>query len=240
MQLVRPRWDEDAVLEYENYLLSLSKGEEKGEWERRIVNTALPCIAVPSEEVRRIAAEISKGDYKSFLAIAPYNNYSEVAVIANIISRIKDYDEFVTALDRYGKAADCWASVDTLKFNGKRFGEKLFRLGDDYIHRPLTFERRIGLRIMFSFIDAEHIDYIFKTAEELVGEKEYYVNMCLAWLLAECVVKRRDDAVAFLRRAEISDFVLSKTVSKCRDSFRVSNEDKDMLKKLLKYKLCRE
>lgn len=229
MQLNRSHWDEKDVVEYEKYLFSLSKGVEKGEWEKRIVNTSLPCIAVPSEDVRRISAEIYKGDYRSFLA-----------VVGNIISKIKDFGEFSAELEPYGKAADCWASADTLKFNGKRFGEKLFRLGDDYIHRPLTFERRIGLRIMFSFIDADHIDYIFKTAEELVGEKEYYVNMCLAWLLAECVVKRRDDAVAFLERAEISDFVLSKTVSKCRDSFRVSDEDKDMLKKLLKYKLCRE
>ncbi len=240
MLLNRSHWDEKDVIEYEKYLFSLSKGEEKGEWEKRIANTSLPCIAVPSEDVRRISAEIFKGDYRSFLALAPQNNYSEVAVVGNIISKIKDFGEFSAELEPYGKAADCWATVDILKFNVKRFGERLFLLGDDYIHRLLLFERRIGLRIMFSFIDSEHLDYIFETAQELVGEKEYYVNMCLAWLLAECVVKRRDETMTFLERAELSDFVLRKTVSKCRDSYRVSAEDKDKLKQLLKFKLHRE
>ncbi len=237
MRLNRDRWDETAVVEYEEYLLSLGKGKEKGEWEQRIVNTSLPCIAVPSEEIERIAREIFKGNYGSFLDVAPKNNYSEVAVIGKLISRIKDFDEFSSALELYGKTVDNWAGTDILKFNKKRFSERLFELGKDYLYRPLTFERRIGLRIMFSFIDDEHIDYIFFTAVRLREEKEYYVNMCLAWLLAECVVKSRDKTMTFLESAELSEFVLRKTVSKCRDSYRVSEEDKTALKKLLKLKL---
>ena len=50
MQLAREHWTKEDGEEFSRYLKTLSKGEEKGAWERRIVNTALPAIAVPGTE----------------------------------------------------------------------------------------------------------------------------------------------------------------------------------------------
>ena len=44
---------------------------------------------------------------------------------------------------------------------------------------------------------------------------------------------------ANLKRAYLNDFVINKTISKCRDSFRVSAEDKEMLLGF-KRKICQK
>ena len=62
-------------------------------------------------------------------------------------------------------------------------------------------------------------------------ETEYYVNMACAWLLAECFIKFRNETLHFLEQNTLNDFIVNKGIQKCRDSFRVSDEDKDLLLK---------
>ncbi len=57
--------------------------------------------------------------------------------------------------------------------------------------------------------------------------------MANAWLLCECFIKQREKTLAFLEKNNINKFAINKAISKCRDSYRVSDKDK---KKLLKYK----
>ena len=56
--------------------------------------------------------------------------------------------------------------------------------------------------------------------------------MAIAWYLCDCFIKDRVETLIFLKSNKTNDFVLNKTVSKCRDSFRISKEDKELLKKL--------
>ena len=69
---------------------------------------------------------------------------------------------------------------------------------------------------------------------ELKSETEYYVNMAVAWLVAECFTKQREQTLIFLHTHSLNNFTINKAIQKCRDSFRVSQEDKQML---LKYKV---
>ena len=61
------------------------------------------------------------------------------------------------------------------------------------------------------------------------NEEEYYVNMCIAWFVAECFIKRRETTLKFLKTNKLNKFTINKAISKCRDSYRVSAEDKQML-----------
>ncbi len=57
--------------------------------------------------------------------------------------------------------------------------------------------------------------------------------MVNAWLICECFIKQREATIKFLDTNKLNKFTINKAVQKCRDSHRVSKEDKDML---LKYK----
>ena len=58
--------------------------------------------------------------------------------------------------------------------------------------------------------------------------------MSNAWLLCEFMIKQRDKTLHYLKSNNLNKFTINKAISKCRDSFRVSKEDKELL---LKYKV---
>ncbi|MBQ9792162.1 MAG: DNA alkylation repair protein [Clostridia bacterium] len=233
MELIKQLWKNEDVKELNEYLLSFSKGKEKGEWEKRIVNTQLPCIAVPSDIVKKITTEISKGNFISLIELFPWNNHTMTVIVGGLICKIKDFDILKKYLDIYANKIDNWASCDTLKFNINNNNKNLFfNLAQQYIKNSKPFVRRVGLLIMFKLIkEDEFIGEIFKTLNLFYEEKEYYVNMMLSWMFCECFIKHREKTIEFLKTHHLNKFVINKGISKCRDSFRVKNEDKEMLKK---------
>ena len=116
----------------------------------------------------------------------------------------------------------------------KQHENEYLYLVKEYVKSDLTFKRRIGLRILFKFINYD--DYfcdIISIIDSLKDEKEYYVNMINAWLLCELFIKRRDETLKYLSDNNLNTWTLNKMISKCRDSYRVSKSDKELL---LKYK----
>lgn len=231
MNLVRDNWDEKDILELEDYLTTFSKGKEASLWEQRIVNTSLPCLAIPSEIIQNTAKQIYKGDFMSFINLFPWNYHAETMILGALISRIKDFDTYSQQLLKFAKKCDNWSSCDTLKFNiTSQNKTKFFKLAQDFISSAEPFVRRVGFRILFKFIDDEHIDTILNVCNSMKNEQHYYVNMVVAWLLCECFVKQREKTLAFLLTNNLNDFTLRKMISKCIDSYRVSAEDKEYLK----------
>ena len=137
-------------------------------------------------------------------------------------------------MDRFVVTIDNWASTDTLSFK-KRDKEKLFALAKKYLQDDKIFVRRTGVNIFFELIkDKNYLNYAFDILNSLKDEKEYYVNMCGAWLLSFCFIGYRDETLEFFKNNSTNAFIINKGISKCRDSFRVSKEDKDLL---LKFKI---
>ena len=227
MDLARDDWQASDIAEFLTYLASLGKGEESAAWEKRIINTAMPCIAVPSTDIARIVRGIAKGNYRAFIACWCWANYSASAVLGKLICRLP-YEEQAPLLLRYAAETDTWAGTDSLTF-AKAKPTVYVDLAKRCIADPHTFVRRLGVIIMLKCITPDTIDDILATLPALWEETEYYVNMAVAWLLADCFIKYRDRTLRFLDEGEYNAFVAQKAVSKCRDSFRVSPEDKQML-----------
>lgn len=231
MELERSEWTCSDVDDFLNYLALFGKGEEKGAWEKRIVNTSLPCIAVPSGEVDRIAREIFKGNYTSFLDLWIWENHTATLIFGKIVSKIKKFSEQVKYLVPYSEKADNWSTIDTLKFrfNSKNISDYL-RLSEKLLCSNFTFSRRLALIILLKLLSVtDCTDVAFKALNSLSEETEYYVNMAGAWLMCECMIKFRDKAVEYYRVSTTNDFIVNKSISKCRDSFRVSERDKEFL-----------
>lgn len=238
MELIKSNWTENDGVLFSKYLKSLSNGEDKSKWEQNILKTSLPCIAVPSEKVRYIIKQILKGNYIEFLNLNLKNNYTEIAIRGGIISSIKDFNIMKKYLDVYALEADCWATTDTLKFTLTNQNEKLFlNLLKSYATSPNTFVRRTAIIIAFKYINRVNFDgEILNVLKQLKHEKEYYVNMAVAWLVCEYFIKRKDFGMQILKSGILNDFTQNKAISKCRDSFRVSKSDKEYLLSLKRFK----
>lgn len=234
MELIKNTWTKDDGEEFIKYLETF-KREEKIEWTKSIINTNMKVLAIKSPEINLIVNQIKKGNFLSFLDLE-LNVYHENTIInGNLIASIKDFDIMKKYLDNYSKKVDNWASCDTLKFNVRGNEENFMNLSREYIKSELPFVRRIGMLILFKFIDNDkYIDEIFNRLNLFEKETEYYVNMVNAWLVCELFIKRREKTIEFLRSNKLNKFTINKAISKCRDSFRVSDEDKALL---LKYKI---
>jgi hypothetical protein len=82
-------------------------------------------------------------------------------------------------------------------------------------------------------------DFNLKKIDKMYDEGHYYINMIIAWLLCESFIKNRDITLTYLKNNNLNDFVINKMISKCRDSYRVSKGDKEMLLQF-KRKICQK
>ena len=234
MILAKQSWSRQDGNQFNQYLAGLAN-PEKIEWTKSIINTKLPVLAIKSPVIKSIAKEIKGGNYLSFLELGLDTYYENFAVNSALISAVKDFDVMAEYLRRYSKKIECWAACDSLSFNVKGREAQFWQLSQDYLQSPLPFERRVALLILMKLVNNDsYIDKIFDTMNLLHDESEYYVNMMNAWLLCECFIKQRDKTLSYLKTHKLNKFTINKGISKCRDSFRVSKEDKELL---LKYKV---
>ena len=226
-------WEEKDKLEFDNYLLSI-KNENKILWTTKIINAKKQVLAIKTPVLKKIVKEISKGNFISFLDLNINTFYENDVINGNLICKIKDFDLQKKYLDKYILGIDNWASCDLLSFDVLGREEKYFNLAKDYLKSDKPFIRRVGFKILFEFVkDCYYVDKLFEILNSFSTESEYYVNMIISWLVCELFIKQREKTIAFLNTNNLNAFQINKAISKCRDSFRVSSEDKNML---LKYK----
>ncbi len=234
MELIKEKWSKSDISEFQEYLRTF-ENVDKLEWTKNILNTELPLLAIKTPDMKNIIKEIYKGNYLSFLDLMIWEYYENTAINGYLISKIKDFDTMKKYLDIYSAKADNWATCDLLSFNVKNNEEKFFNLVLEYIKSNKPFVRRIGMSILFNFIsNDDYIEKIFELLDGFKTEEHYYVNMMNAWLLCECFIKQRDKTIDYLCHNNLNKFTINKAVQKCRDSYRVSEYDKEML---LRYKI---
>lgn len=230
MQLIKENWTKDDIKEFIEFEKTLKGNQKEIEFEQKIVLTKLPCYGKTSSKAREIYKQIKKGNYSEFIQNMEITSHFDTILLDLFITNIKDFNEFKKQLLRLIKQYDNWASCDALSFK-KRPYNKLLTLSNALIKSKKTFVRRVGVLIHFELIkNAKYLDNTFNLLDILSEEKEYYVNMCAAWLLCECFAKYRNETLAYFKSNKTNNFIINKAISKCVDSYRVSFEDKALLK----------
>ena len=224
MNLIKEKWTKEDIKEFNNYLIS-KRNKEKITWTKNIVNTNKQILEIKTKELKEIAKQIYKCNYLSFLDYMTFDIYETSIIYASLIVIIKEFKLLKKYLDIYSNNIDNWSSCDTLKFNIKNNIVDYKKLVNEYIKSSKTFKRRIGIIILFEFLKQKEIDFIFNIINELKKEQEYYVNMAIAWLLCECFIKEQNKTIEYLNNNDINTFVKNKMLQKCRDSYRVDNND---------------
>ena len=234
MNLIIDNWNNEEISSFDKYLYSLRR-EEKIDWTRNIVNTKMDLLAILLPDLKKMAKDIYKGNYISYLELMPHRYFESLITDAFLISLIKDYKVQIKYINKLSKYIDSWSVTDTLKFSIKNNEDVYLDYAKELLKSKEPYTRRIGVRILFSFVNLnDYVDQIFSIIDTLKGEEEYYVNMAVAWLLCELMIKQRDKTIDYLKHHNLNKFTINKMISKCRDSYRVSNTDKEML---LKYRV---
>lgn len=234
MNLCREHWNEEDYEKYIGYLKSL-QDENYRKFHQSLTTTRYEILGLRVPMQRKIAKEISKGNIEEFLSFCKDRYYEEVNIEGFVLAGIKNlsllekyFNSFLLKIDNWAICDGFCNSLKIVQKNKEYFWKKIQEL----LSKEETFSIRVGLILLLCFyVEKEYIFDILQLVKTVTHE-EYYVGMGLAWLLAECYIKYPKETLELLKEKSLSSFVQNKTISKIRDSYRVSKEDKEFLKSL--------
>lgn len=186
---------------------------------------------------RKLAQEITKRDFRIFLAEVQNQYYEETMIEGFVIAKAKlSLTERLELLRHFVPKIDNWAVCDSVCASFRFKPEDLPEVWQfilQYQNSEREFELRFMLIMMLDhFLQPEYTTDVLKIVQSIKSE-QYYVKMAQAWLIAECFVKAREQTLTLLKQDVLMTWVQNKAIQKIRESYRVTPEDKQML---LKYK----
>ena len=140
----------------------------------------------------------------------------------------KHIEEFVPKIDN-------WAVCDVF-CGGRKITKKnkaeMWKLILRYIKSDKEFEVRFSVVMILSYyIDEEYLNKDFDIFDSIKLDK-YYVKMAVAWAISIALVKFYEETLEYLKRADLDDFTYNKGIQKAIESYRITNEQKDILRKM--------
>ena len=230
-------WNENEYKAFVKYLLSLQDLKYKEFNSSIVLNSKYEMIGVRLPLMRDIAKKIAKSNILEFLKYAKDEFYEEIMIQGFVISYIKDEEIFYKYFKEHIKKIDNWALCDSFCSSIKiirKYEEKYFNESIKLSLSKEEFISRVGLVIILNhFINQNNLEIILDTLNKIKSEK-FYINMAEAWLICEIYTNFPERVKVFLENNNLNKFTQNKSISKINDSFRVSKEEKELLKQYRK------
>ncbi len=190
-------------------------------------------IGVRTPALRNFSGSLSEKQAAAFIKQLPHKYYEENNLHAFLIEQIKDFDECISALNKFLPYVDNWATCDMLRPKVfKRHLPELLEQIKIWIESEDTYTIRFGLEMLMCY----YLDDEFKTEYlELaasIKSQEYYVKMMVAWFFATALAKQYDAAIVFVENKMLDKWVHNKIIQKAAESCRITSELKSYLKSL--------
>ena len=191
-------------------------------------------IGIRTPELRKYAKDLVKrDDISEFLSDLPHRYFDEDQLHAFVISLIKDYALCVEEVQRFLPYVDNWATCDQMspKIFAKHKSELIGQI-KEWIKDDKTYTIRFGVgMLMEHYLDDDFKPEYLKLAASIRSDG-YYVNMMIAWYFATALAKQYDAVIPYIRDRKLSEWTHKKTIQKCVESNRVTDEHKEYLKSL--------
>ena len=190
-------------------------------------------IGVRVPKIRILAKKLYKEkNYQGFLRELPHRYFEENMLHGLIVESINDYDECVEALEKFLPFIDNWAVCDSIspKVFKKHKKELILKIYQ-WVNSGETYTARFGLKMLMShFLDEGFKKEYLDLAAGAEGE-DYYLKMMVAWFFATALAKQWEETVSYIENYSLEEWVHNKTISKARESYRISREQKEYLNK---------
>ena len=211
--------------------LQENKNQKLALFNRKIISTDFQIYGVALPNLRK-EVKVLAGNGVTFAEVKP-SSLEEVLAKGLLLSYEKDVKTVLQGLKSMLSYFDNWCAVDVIvgslkKLNGKdeafSFFKKCLTDGDEFVVRTGI----IGL--MKFFVSDKYIAESAKLVSEIKSQL-YYIKMAQAWAFCEFFIKNFDIAKDYFLQIQDKD-VKKKTAQKCRDSFRLSKEQKQFITSL--------
>lgn len=195
-------------------------------------------IGVRLPKLRNLAKELlEKYSLEILLANIDNKYYEEIMLEAILIGYCKDINIVTKLINNFVNKIDNWAVCDTfcagLKIT-KKNKDEMFNLIVENINSNQEFKIRFGVVMLLDYyIEKEYINQLFNIFDNITNHS-YYVEMAVAWAISFCLIKFYDETAHYLKTCKLSKFTYNKALQKAIESYRISEHQKEELRKLKK------
>lgn len=194
-------------------------------------------IGVRVPVLRNYAKELAKKyEIQELLKQIDNEYYEEIMLQGMLIGLEKeDFKTIQEHIETFVPKIDNWAVCDVfcagLKIT-KKHKREMWELVQKYLKSNKEFELRFAIVMILDFyIEEDYIEKDFKVFDS-VSSDAYYVQMAVAWAISICLIKFYDKTIRYLKTAILDDFTYNKALQKARESYRITEEQKESLKKM--------
>ena len=200
--------------------------------ERPILGVRVPHLTAFAKELVKAEGTLFLDDFLAY----PLACYEEVILAYKVFGLLKlDLLTNARYLKRLLGYNDSWATNDCLCSSfvaPKKNQNEYWPLIKGYLDSPHPWDIRFATITMMSHYLTEEYTPLVLALLEAVQSAHYYVNMGLAWTFATAVAKQRDLALPYLSKGVLNEDVRKKAIQKSIESYRVSDEDKALLRSM--------
>lgn len=193
-------------------------------------------LGVRLPQLRQIAKEVAQGNWQQYLLEEPYY-FEEIMLQGMVIGAIKvEPKERLQYVAAFVPRINSWSVCDSF-CSGLKFAAKNQQLVWDflqpYLHGGEEYQIRFAVIMMMDyFLNETYIAQVLSLLDELRHEG-YYVKMAVAWTLATALAKQPEATWSYFQRHHLDTETWKKTVQKCVESRRISDEMKKTLRQMV-------
>jgi 3-methyladenine DNA glycosylase AlkD len=191
-------------------------------------------MGVRMPQLRDLAKEIAKGDWRDYLDHATDDSYEKIMLQGLVIGHAKaSPDEILARTSQFVTKITNWGVCDSF-CTGLKLSKKEPRIVWDFLQPYLKsdkeFEIRFAVIMMLAhYITDTYIDEVLKLLDQ-VRHEGYYVKMGVAWAVSVCFVKYPGKTMTYLKNSSLDDFTYNKSLQKILESYRVDQDSKTLIR----------
>ncbi len=216
-------------------LLSLSEEKYKA-FSQSLIPGITNIMGVRLPKLRKLAREISKSDWRTYLKNCPNDYFEEIMLNGMVIGCIKaDINEILDYVAEFVPKINNWSVCDSfcigLKIT-KQYEEEVKIFLEKYLQSDKEYDIRFGVVMLLNYyVKEENLEDIFHITDG-IHHDSYYVKMAVAWLIATCFCKHKEKTLRYLLNNQLDDFTYNKALQKIVESLKVDKETKEIIKSM--------
>jgi 3-methyladenine DNA glycosylase AlkD len=193
-------------------------------------------IGVRLPKLRKLAKEISKNEWRTYLNHCNSNYFEEVMLSGMVIGCVKaDINEILDYTAKFVPKINNWSVCDSFCVGLKvtkdyKYEVRIFL--EKYLHSDKEYEIRFAVVMLLNYyVSEDNLEDIFRITDS-IHHHSYYVKMAVAWLIATCFCNHQEETMKYLLNNQLDDFTYNKTLQKIVESLKVTKETKETIKSM--------
>ena len=241
------RLQAEQDLKYRDFHASLLPNIDK----KSIIGVRVPVMRKIAKEFADTAAP---AELAKFLDKLPHKYFEENQVHLFVVERIKDFDECLRRIEQFLPYIDNWAVCDGKSPKALLKDEKRFvSCIEKWLKSREPYTVRFGVNMLMTFFldarfDKKFLKWVAAIDENLFNDSDtgaaktsinaarptdrYYVQMVVAWYFATALAKQWEMAFPYIKNRRLSPWIHAKTIQKACESYRITAEQKVVLRAL--------